>query len=732
MSVLRLAIPSPLRRLFDYLPPEDLPQPEVEALAPGTRLLVPFGRREVTGYLLEVTQASDVPQGQLKRALAVIDQQPALPADLLQLCVWASNYYHHPQGEVFSAAFPRRLREGKERQPSGQSGWTLTTQGRGLPAGALQRSPKQARALALLQNSQEVSAKRLQAEAISPAVLRTLAEKGLVERCTIAAETRPASSRPGLNPTNEQAQVLRALRADATGFKCHLLEGVTGSGKTEIYLQLITDCLARGQQALVLIPEIGLTPQTVRRFEARFDADIAVLHSGMTEAQRYQSWEAARAGTAHIVIGTRSAVFTPLANAGLIIVDEEHDGSYKQQDGFRYSARDVAVKRGQLLGCNVLLGSATPSLESMHNALSGRYHHHRLTARAGAAQIPELSVLDVRKKPLSAGLSAELVAAIQAALDRGEQALLFLNRRGYAPVLQCHDCGWISECGACDARMTVHRRESRLRCHHCGAQHTLPADCPHCHSKQLLAKGLGTEQTEVRLRELFGRYPVFRVDSDSMQGRDSMAALTEEINRGEPAILLGTQMLTKGHHFPAVTLVAVLDADALLFSADFRGEERMAQLLTQVGGRAGRANLPGRVILQSHYPDHPSVQQMLTAGYAEQARNMLELRKQGGLPPFGQIVVLRADCSDARYTEDFLAQLRQAVGTSLPAGVSLIGPLPSPMQRRAGRHRFQLLATALDRKRLHNAANQLISRAESMKVRKGLKWSVDIDPQDLF
>ncbi|MFV0278436.1 MAG: primosomal protein N', partial [Parahaliea sp.] len=506
--------------------------------------------------------------------------------------------------------------------------------------------------------------------------------------------------------------------------------GGTGRGKTEVNLQLLAACLARGRQALVLVPEIGLGPQTPARFRERFDAEIVVLHSALADGQRYRDWEAAASGRAHIVIGTRSALFTPLARPGLIVVDEEHDASFKQQDGFRYSARDAAVKRGQLAGCPVVLGSATPSLETLYNALEGRYRHQRLPRRAGSALLPAIHTLDVRALPLAAGLSAALAQRVEQTLDAGRQVLLFLNRRGYAPSLQCHDCGWVAGCDACDARLTVHRHRRQLRCHHCGAGRPLASACPHCHSRQLLTTGVGTEQAEDHLQQRFARWPVHRVDSDSMRGRNAMQALSEQVNRGEPCILLGTQMLTKGHHFPGVTLVAVLDADALLFSADFRGEERMAQLLTQVAGRAGRADTPGEVILQTHHPDHPALQAMLQRSYARQATAMLARRRESGLPPFGQLALLRTDATDIEAGEDFLARLRRDFEREATPNCQLIGPLPSPMPRRQGRYRCQLLLLARGRPAARAAAGRLVTLAEALPRQGGLNWSIDIDPTD--
>lgn len=732
MSILRLAIPSPLRRQFDYLPPSEMSAVQVRALQPGIRVQVPFGRREVTGYLLTVTENSDIAPSALKAALQVLDETPLLDTGMLQLCDWAARYYHHPLGEVYSALFPKRLREGKATQLPGTAGWRRTDRGKGLPQGALARSPKQSQALDLLRATQTCAGDELKSAGISTATMRSLLDKGLVERCIIEQTLEQAHAHKGLELNPEQATAVETLLSAPAGFSIHLLEGVTGSGKTEVYLQLIAQCLRDGRQALVLIPEIGLTPQTLSRFQQRFQANIAVLHSGLTDAQRYLAWEEARNGLAHIVIGTRSAIFTPMPQLGLIVVDEEHDSSFKQQDGFRYSARDVAVKRAQLSNCPILLGSATPSLESIHNVGLGRYQHLQLTQRAGSGELPEQRAVDVRRQPLQAGLSPALVDAIEDTLSHGQQVLLFLNRRGYAPTLQCHDCGWIAECRACDARMTVHRRQHRLRCHHCGDTSRLPRSCPQCHSSALLTSGLGTEQTEDFLRERFPKWPCFRVDSDSMQNKDAMQSLVDQINTGEPGILLGTQMLTKGHHFPAVTLVAVIDADAMLFSADFRGEERMAQLLTQVAGRSGRADMPGTVLLQTHYPDHPLIQALLHTNYAAQARELLVKRQAAGLPPAGQLVIMRTDCKDANHAEQFLQALRSRVTNQLPAGASLIGPLPSPMQRRAGKFRCQLILAAPSRAVAQEAAGLLVAHAETEPARLGLKWSIDIDPQDTF
>jgi primosomal protein N' (replication factor Y) len=724
---LRIAVPSPLRRLFDYLPPADWDPAEARELPPGVRVRVPFGRRQVIGVLVATESESAVPREQLRCADAILDRDTLMSPPVIALCRWASRYYLHPPGEVFSAALSRRLRTGRE---PAREAWRLTPQGLGLAPGALARAPRQQASLDALQSGEPVTAVALKAEGIASTALRELEKKGLIERCETAAASWTsdlAETPPVLGAA--QAAAVAGIGDSLGHFACHLLEGVTGSGKTEVYLQAMQHCLATGKQALLLVPEIGLTPQTVARFRARFRVPIALLHSGLSDAERDRAWDDARRGVAAIVLGTRSAIFASCADLGLIVVDEEHDASYKQQDGFRYSARDVAVKRAQLEGCPVVLGSATPSLETSDNALRGRYRHHRLETRAAGRAMPHLAAIDIRRQPLQAGLSPALLERCESALASGRQVLLFLNRRGYASTLQCHDCGWIADCRHCDARLTVHRRRRQLRCHHCNAAQALPTACPQCTSRSLLTHGLGTEQTEAFLEARFPDFPVYRVDSDSVSGAADMAALAEEIHRGAPCLLLGTQMLTKGHHFPGVGLVGVIDCDALLFSADFRGEERLAQLLTQVAGRAGRGDQGGEMLLQSHYPDHPLLQAVLNRPYPDVAATLLQQRRERGLPPAGHLSVLRADARREGEGEAFLARVREQA--RLPGdGAQLIGPLPSAMPRRAGRYRSQLLCLSRDRAQGNALAAALLVSAEGLRPPAGVNWFIDMDPLD--
>jgi primosomal protein N' (replication factor Y) len=727
MLILRLAIPAPLRRCFDYLPPEGMTKADIQALQPGCRVKVKFGNRDTLGVLIEVADHSDWAIEQLKPAVAVLDSQSPLPQATIDLCHWAANYYQHPIGDVFSHALPVLLRKGEALLS--QQRWRLSTNGKGLPAGALSRAPKQAACLALLQQ-QDIDVEQLKAAGLARSHLNQLLDKGLAESYQ-AELTAPVSEQHVETPlplnSEQQAAVDRVL--GRTGFHSYLLDGITGSGKTEVYLQLIQHYLDQGQQVLVLVPEIGLTPQTEARFRRRFNCHISLLHSGLTDRERLQAWQLAGNGSTGIVIGTRSAIFTPLPKLGLIVVDEEHDASLKQQDGFRYSARDIAVKRGFDQQCPVILGSATPALESLFNAQQGRYQHLQLTQRATGAPSPHFHLLDIRKAPLQEGFSPDLLRHIGQHIQQGNQVLVFINRRGFAPTVLCHDCGWVAKCSNCDARLTTHLQQKRLRCHHCEYQQGIPSHCPDCRGSQLHFQGVGTERSERFLQRQFPGTAIYRIDRDSTARKDSLSNILNKVHSGQPCILVGTQMLAKGHHFPDVTLVAMLDIDGGLFSADFRGPEKMGQLLTQVAGRAGRANKPGTVLIQSHQPDHPLLQLLLNSGYGAFAQQLLAERQPGAMPPFGFLAMLRADAKQLQQAEQFLHELRRQAPAS---GAQLLGPLPSPMTKRAGRYRAQLLIHSAQRKQLHQTVSQLLSLAEQHPLGKRLQWSIDIDPLEML
>jgi primosomal protein N' (replication factor Y) len=511
-----------------------------------------------------------------------------------------------------------------------------------------------------------------------------------------------------------------------------LLDGVTGSGKTEVYLKLVESVIGRGSQVLVLVPEIGLTPQLVSRFRRRLAAPIAVMHSGLSESQRHCAWHMAGRGEAAVVIGTRSAVFTPLKRPGLIVVDEEHDSSFKQQDGFRYNARDLAVFRARQYNIPVLLGSATPSLESLLNVQRRKYHYLSLPERAGVAELPRLDVIDIRHQQLQGGLSQRLLEQVYEHLEADAQVLLFLNRRGFAPVLLCHQCGWAVCCERCDAHMTMHAGSRVLRCHHCGAERPVPQFCPECGSPDLRGLGEGTERLEQELRHRFADISIVRIDRDTTRRRGEMQSKLDQIHRGEHRILIGTQMLSKGHDFPRVTLVGIVNADYGLYSTDFRAAERMAQLIVQVAGRAGRAGRPGKVILQTHLPDHPLLRMLLSGGYAEFAKAALNDRQVCGLPPCGHMAVLRAESPAPQDCKSFLERVRTSLRKRPEGEFSILGPAPPPMERRAGLYRMHLLVTARKRQTLSLLLDDWIDELDSMQGARKVRWSLDVDPVDLY
>ena len=732
-AILRVALPVPLPRLVAYLPP---PGVDAALVAVGTRLRVPFGQREVCGLVVGHGQAD--PGVELRAALDAPDAAPLLRGELLASLRWLAGYLHAPLGEVLAAALPAALRRGEPLPDMARYGWALNEAGRtALPA----MRPGRPRALAeLLQILRDEDWLDVAAPGWRTP-LRALRERALVARLETTgtgSDSVPRGSEPApvssaaFAPNAEQQIAIDAIRG-AAGFAPFLLDGVTGSGKTEVYLQAIADCLARGRQALVLVPEIGLTPQALARFRTRLGVPVHALHSGLNDSERAATWLAAASGQARVIVGTRSAVFVPLPEAGLIVVDEEHDGSYKQFDGLRYHARDFAIVRARALAVPVVLGSATPSLETLHNAQSGRYALLRLRQRAGDARPPQVRVLDVRKRPLHAGLSEEALAAIRAALDGGGQVLVFRNRRGYAPVLLCHDCGWSAHCPRCSTperptAMTVHAHGKRLQCHHCGHRRPSPPACPDCASLGLQPQGNGTERIEAELQARFDAVPVIRIDRGSTGQRDGLQKHFDALGN-RPGILIGTQMLAKGHDLGNLVLVVVVGIDEGLFSADFRSGEKLAQLLIQVAGRAGRADRPGTVLLQTHHPEHPLLQTLVGGGYHAFADGELALREAAGFPPFAHLALLRAEAKRAELPLQFLQLAKTLLEGS---GIDLHGPLPAPMPRRAGYVRSQLLLAAPARAALHVALEAAVPALYAAPEARRVRWSLDVDPLDLY
>ena len=728
-QVLRVALDTPLRRLFDYLPPPG------EAPVPvGARVRVPFGRRRLVGLVMAIGTGSEVSPERLKTVLEVLDTEPVLDEAAVALLSWAAEYYHHPIGGVVAGALPKSLRLGAASHAS-EVRWGVTAEGFAAhAAGEPRRARKQRALLQLLAEGGDAPA-HLLSEQMSgwrePA--RALLARGWVSSREVAEDpsAAPAGVRAGAPElSGEQAEAVAVIGAALGGFAAFVLHGITGSGKTEVYLQLVERVLAAGRSALVLVPEIGLTPQLVGRFRERFEAPLAVLHSALTDQERLGAWRAAFSGHARIVLGTRSAVFAPVPQLGLIVVDEEHDASFKQHEGaLRYSARDLAVVRANRAGVPVVLGTATPALETLQNVAAGRYTRLRLERRAAQAQPPRLALIDLRAHAVQSGIATPAMLAIERHLGADGQVLVFLNRRGYAPTLLCTGCGWIAPCRECDARLTVHQGSERLRCHHCGADAPLPQRCPVC-GYAVKPVGQGTERIEEALAARFPQARIARLDRDVVRRRGDMEAVVARMASGDARILVGTQMVTKGHDFPNVTLVVVLNADQGLFSTDFRAPERLAQTIVQVAGRAGRGSRPGEVLIQTEFPDHPLLQSLLAQGYDGFARAALEERSQAAWPPFSRLAAVRDSARTPQAALAFLTEARALARA--PPGVRLLGPVPAAMARRAGRYHAQLLIESRERLRLHAFLDEWLPEVEQLKSARAVRWSLDVDPLELF
>lgn len=724
---IRVALPVPMRQLFDYQLPAHIPWPEV-----GARVRVPFGQRQLLGFVIEVEVTPEVAAEQLKEVIEVLDSQALWPQPLWQLLLWSAHYYQHPLGEVLHHAAPALVRQGQVPSYEVTTQYQLTELGRAQEVSELRRAPQQQRLMAALQQG-PLFAAQIRAEDIPSTTVKSLLDKNWLHAEQLELTPAPwhcSGAQHALRLNEEQAAAVGAMLGPikAREAKVWLLEGVTGSGKTEVYLQAMESVLQRGEQVLVLVPEIGLTPQTVARFEQRFHVPIVSLHSGLNDSERLQSWLLARDGGAAIIIGTRSAIFTPCKKIGLMILDEEHDSSFKQQDGFRYNARDLAVKRAHQEGFGLILGSATPSLESLANAKTGRYHHLLLQQRAGAAKQAHHAIIDLKQQRLQQGLSDQLLTTMAKHLQAGNQVLLFLNRRGYASALLCHECGWVSECERCHANMTLHQQERTLQCHHCASQRRIPRQCGQCGSTQIISQGLGTEQLEEAIAKHFPGYKVLRIDRDSTRKKGQLEQALQAATQGDYSILIGTQMLAKGHHFPHVTLVSLLDLDGALYSSDFRAPERLAQLYLQVAGRAGREEKPGTVVLQTHHPEHPLVQELVNNGYRDFAEAALLERQQALLPPYAAMALIRSSAVSREAAE---AVLRAMAGyLSQDSEITVIGPMPAPLGRRAGRYRYQLMLHAQQRAPLHQRLRQLLPILEKLPETRKARWSLDIDPQD--
>ncbi|ORU93450.1 MAG: primosomal protein N' [Cycloclasticus sp. symbiont of Poecilosclerida sp. N] len=754
---LNIAVDTPLHIVFDYLP---LAQSEPSDYAPGQRVIVPFGRQQKTGVILGLSSETSLSKKQLKPIAQHLDKDPLLCEQDITLYKWASDYYHHPIGEVFSQVLPKQVRAGKPLCIEMQKLYAVSAVGHEVEESSLKRSPRQLALLQLIKSADKPTDKSLfdHLEWDWRGPLKKLTEKAWVTVSQEQALPCHKASAPNFQPNPEQQAAIDAIIQSQGSFQTFLLDGITGSGKTEVYLQLIQRLIAEGKQVLILLPEITLTPQLANRFKQRLAAQMVISHSKLNDSRRAQAWLRLKEGFANILLGTRSAVFTPMKNPGMIILDEEHDTSFKQQQGFRYSARDVAIMRARNYKIPIVLGTATPSLESLHNVQQGRFTHLVLPKRTAGAVQPSIKLIDCKNQRLDNHLSDNLIKAITKTLGRGEQVILFVNRRGFAPVLMCHSCGWVCQCLRCDSRMVIHKNtylhspstsltrghygskqkastsvaSGLLRCHHCGAERRVPANCPDCQQAELFPLGIGTERIEETLSAHFPNIPITRIDRDSTQRKDAMQAVIDKVHEGGAQILVGTQMLAKGHHFPNVTLVGMVDIDAGLFSCDFRASERTSQLITQVAGRAGREKKKGLVLIQTHHPQHPLLTTLISHGYESFAKDALKEREQAQLPPYHYHALLRVNAMDEQAVLSFLNKVKQLISTIDTRQVNILGPVPAPMLKRAGRFRYQLLIEASQRKTRHHFLKTLLPAVEKLKLARKTRWSIDIDPVDLY
>lgn len=732
-KILRVAVPRPLFQLLDYLPLEDS-KPQV-----GSRVRIPFGHTEITGVILDIAEKSAIDQ--LKTITSLLDDKPLFDQVTLKLAIWASQYYHHPIGDVLTQAMPLALRG--QRQIPMTSIWRIKDETQTDADTMLANAPKQLAVFNALRNAPDGMNEeqlKLQFGSSVKNTLREIARKSLIETKGAAFFFRPLalSVHAGKKPmreielTAEQQSCLQQITEfakDKKTVKPVLLHGVTGSGKTEIYLRSISAVLDRHMQVLVIVPEIGLTPQLLTRFISYFPEKRTVLmHSGLADSERMNAWLAAKTGQLDILIGTRSAIFVPLKKPGMIIVDEEHDASLKQQEGFRYHARDLAIKRAHDLSIPIILGSATPSLESIHNCDTQKYHYLILSKRPGSTVQPDILVQDIRGLSLDAGISQSLVSEIKKHLGMGNQAMLFLNRRGFAPALLCPQCGWHAQCPSCDANMTYHAHSHKLICHRCDDERAVNDRCPDCGHGHITTRGQGTERIERKLQLLFPGAPVIRIDRDTTSRKGELQIKLDSINKGNPCILVGTQMLAKGHDFPQLTLVGILDVDQSLFSTDFRAWERLSQLIVQVAGRAGRGEKKGTVMLQTSQPDHPFFRTLLTQGYMALARQTLEERRNWSFPPYTYQALIRANASEQAHALAFLQAIKELIAPYQSNDLSLLGPAPAPIEKRARRYRSQLLITAESRIALHQLLDIITQNSGGIRKKGGVRWSVDVDP----
>jgi primosomal protein N' (replication factor Y) len=723
------AIALPLYRLFEYRLVDDS-----EPAVVGGRYRLPFGRGTRCGILLGVSDRSDFDAAKIKPVEERLDTEAVLGEHMLALARWMAEYYLQPPGDVIFQCLPGYLRGTRRHESPRVKRWRLNQVSAADLASLQRKSPRQFEICEALQRQPEglTATQFKQINANWHAAVKALESKQLLawEWDDKPFSVQIDATRPQLSP--EQAAIMQAIEPALQEFAVHLLDGVTGSGKTEIYLRLIERCLANGQQAIYLVPEIGLTSQLIDRIQQRFGDCFAISHSALTDYQRYRAWDRFRRGEVGIMLGTRSSLFSQCERLGLIVIDEEHDHSYRQEDGVRYHARDVAIKRAQMLDIPIVLGSATPALESIANCERSTYRRYRMDQRPTRFPPPPIELIDVRDSRFDFGCAAATFKRIDSHLQNGGQVLVYLNRRGFAPIVMCHECGWQSQCRNCDARLTLHQSLQTLLCHHCGYSESIPEVCPDCGHTEVRHYGIGTEQLQLGLEQRYPQVPVLRVDRDVIASRDALKSRLQQLQSGEPCILIGTQMIAKGHDYPAITLSVVLDADQALFSASYRASERLAQTLLQVCGRSGRGDRPGEAIVQTRFPEHPMMQSLVHRSYRDIADELLQERRLLGFPPYARVVIFRADAQELKQAlaklEEIRALLQQARRFQQ---LSSIGPIAALMTRRIGRYRAQLSLLATDYQVLRSVLSEAMPAIQEIPSTPRVSWSVDVDAFDL-
>ncbi|CAN1544440.1 MAG: primosomal protein N' [Sulfuritalea sp.] len=731
-SILKIALDLPLERLFDYLSSGQVAQI-------GQRVLVPFGQRKQIGIVIGKADASDVAVEKLKTVLQVFTDELPLDAEILSLLKFSADYYQYPFGQALLSSLPVRLRQIAPAVSRKQYAYSLTALGQLVDLEQVStRQLVMRRVLLALQTHGKLT--ELDLDRISSSARKVA--KQLVAEGWLVSEQVPAIVKtlevsiprpPELN--DEQTLAVNRIIQEAHTFKAWLLHGITGSGKTEVYMRLMQYVLDnKDAQVLVLVPEINLTPQLEARFRSRLaNFTLVTLHSSLSESERLHNWQLAQSGAAQIIIGTRLSIFTPLPKLKLIIIDEEHDSSYKQQDSMRYHARDVALVRAKRLNIPVVLGSATPSLESWHNAITNqqqanKYNLISLNQRAvTAAKLPHIECIDTTKVNLQYGLTPQLITALKLRLARKEQSLLFINRRGYSPVLLCSACHWIAPCTRCSSRLVVHLGQRKLRCHHCGHEQKIPQQCPSCGNADLHPTGHGTQRLEQTLAQLLPTARIARVDRDSTSRKNALVEILDQVHKQEIDILVGTQMLAKGHDFPNLTLVGVIDTDSALHSPDFRANERLFAQLMQVAGRAGRADKAGQVIIQTQFPDHALFNALRVQDYVSYANAMLQEREQVQFPPYVFMALLRAEANDFSLVQQFLRYAFEQA-RNLNHDVLVYDPVRPQMERLKGMERGHVLMQAGSRIALQRLLKNLVSLLRTQAIAAKVRWAVDVNP----